>query len=130
MKKVLSLRAVVIASCFFLAACVPSVNPLYTADTIVFDEALLGIWKDKPEADDSWNFSRSNDKSYTLVIQEKDANSKFSAHLVKLGDVMFLDLFPDSAWTGSVPNNVLEKAKIGGVFQMALIPGHLIMKVK
>jgi hypothetical protein len=107
---------------FLLAACVPSVNPLYTAETIVFRPELVGVWKEKPDSDDSWNFTKAENNSYTVVLQNKESSSTFVGHLVKLGDALFLDLFPE--------DNVLQKAKIDEMYQMALIPGHLITRVK
>jgi hypothetical protein len=110
-----------LVSLLFLAACIPSVNPLYTQETIVFRPELLGVWKEKPESEESWNFTKAENNAYTLVIQEKDSSSPLEGYLVKLGDTLFLDLFPTE--------DVLEKSKIGAMYRSALIPGHLIVKV-
>ena len=105
-----------------LTACVPSLHPLYTADTLVFREELIGIWKEDPQDEDSWTFTKRDDaKSYALVIREKQLSSSFEARLVKLGDHLFLDLVAD----GDSLNE-----KVGDLYKASLIPGHLVMKLK
>lgn len=122
MKHRFILRFLSLAFPILLAACIPSVNPLYTADTIVFRPELLGVWKEKLESEDSWNFTKSGENAYTVIIQDKDSTSTFAGHLVKLGETLYLDLFPNE--------DVLDKAKVGGMYRVALIPGHLFAKVK
>lgn len=122
MKHRFVLRLLSLAAPILLAACIPSVNPLYTADTIVFRPELVGVWKEKPESEDSWNFTKSGENAYTVVIQDKESSSTFDGRVVKLGDALYLDLFPTE--------NVLEKAKVAEMYRIALIPGHLIFKVK
>lgn len=109
---------------FLLTACVPSLHPLYTKETVVYREELVGIWKEKPqEADDaSWTFQKGEEKSYKLTIQSKEAKSHFDARLVKLGEYLFLDLQPNG--------QTLEEANVDDFYKAALVPGHLIMKVK
>ena len=111
-----------VTSLIFLAACVPSVNPLYTEETIVFRPELVGAWKEKADSDESWNFTKADNNSYSVVIQDKDSLSTFTGHLVKLDDSLFLDLIPTE--------DALEKTKVGGMYRVALIPGHLFAKVK
>lgn len=83
-----------------------SVHPLYTADDIVFDPALLGTWALQSEAaqvqagDEPspalFEFSDSGAGAYTLKQSTPEGTaSVFQAHLVKIGDVLFLDLVPD-----------------------------------
>ncbi len=122
MNKLPLFRTLALLSVVFLAACIPSVNPLYTNDTTVFRDELLGAWKEKPDSEDSWIFTRKDDNVYTLVIQEKDGPSTFEARLVKLGEHLFLDLFPTE--------EPLKDTRLGGMYRVALIPGHLILKVK
>jgi len=122
MKHRFILQILSLAAPILLAACVPSVNPLYTADTIAFRPELLGAWKEKPESEDSWTFTKSGENAYTVVIQDKESSSTFAGHLVKLDDTLYLDLFPTE--------DVLEKAKVGGMYRVALIPGHLFAKIK
>jgi hypothetical protein len=105
-----------------LTACVPSLHPLYTAETIVFREELIGIWREKAEDEESWTFTKGEDgKSYALNIKEEKVSSLLEARLVKLGENLFLDLVADG--------DLLEE-KAGDMYKASLIPGHLILKVK
>jgi hypothetical protein len=86
-----------LATTFLLAACIPSVNPFYTAKDLAFDTRLLGEWqeKDKPQEPEIWKFEKADDKSYKLEVTEKGGKQgQFSAHLFKLKEHYFLDLTP------------------------------------
>ena len=90
------LKPLFFSALLIAAGCVPSLHPIYTADDVVFDEALLGTWAD-PDSDETWAFSRSEtkDNAYRLVYTEEDGSGAFLTHLVKIGDELFLDLFPE-----------------------------------
>lgn len=103
-----------------LAACIPSLHPLYTAQDVTYDEQLLGTWKDKEDGS-PWVFSPGEEKSYKLVIHDKEKSSPFEAHLFQLNGQMFLDLYPDG--------DALDRAKLEDFYKASLIPGHLFFKV-
>ena len=111
-----------VAVAVILTACVPSLQPLYSPETIVFREELIGIWKEKPDDEESWTFTKGENNAYHLAIREKDESSQLEARLVKLGEHHFLDLYPKS--------DALEGAKLGDFYRATLVPGHLIIKVK
>lgn len=49
-----------------LPACVPSMNPLYTAKDLVFDPALVGAWA--PDGSkETWRFEQLGGKRYGLT---------------------------------------------------------------
>lgn len=89
---------------------VASLEPIYTEKDVVFDPAALGIWYD---GDDTYvHVTQAGEKNYRLLVVDtsEDELAMFSAHLVKLKNHMFLDLFPLveddgysrlSAWYGS-----------------------------
>ena len=56
-----------------------------------------------------WNFQRGSDKSYRLVISDDDSWGTFDAHLLKLGEHYFLDLFPVE-WDASI--NEFQRAHL------------------
>lgn len=88
------LVAVVIAA---LMGCVPSLHPLYTDQDLVFEEKLLGTWReDKPDATQSWEFRRKDPgkKAYELTYHEKKKHGVYLAHLVRLKEHLFIDLYP------------------------------------
>ena len=97
-----------------LGGCVPvmSLHPLFTEEKIVFEEKLLGKWMDNPNSPKStWEFKRIEDstqedgelnppkkpeKAYQLILFNNEDNTKgsFYAHLVKLENRLFLDVYP------------------------------------
>lgn len=84
------------AFCLAIAAsgCVQSLHPLYTDKELVFEPGLVGTWAS--EGGNLWIFLQSGKKAYELVYTEKGTPAKFSAHLVRLGKFLFLDLSPKS----------------------------------
>ena len=77
-----------------MAGCLPSLHPLYNDKTLIFKEELIGKWMQ----DDGgfWQFKRAGDKEYELRIREDEEElGRFSAHLIEIKGLMFLDLFPD-----------------------------------
>ena len=105
----------------FVAGCVPivSLNPLFTKETIVFDENLLGAWvedSNDPGTFWDWEFARFEESSakglpkelqsefkrvYRLNLTNKEGRKwVLAACLVKLGDRRFLDIFSDQFPSG------------------------------
>lgn len=79
-----------------LSACVPSLHELYTEKDLVFDPALLGDWvEDKADSTSTLTFAKGEGKEYKLVSADGDNRSTLIAHLVRLGDNLFLDLASD-----------------------------------
>jgi hypothetical protein len=97
-----------------------SIHPLYLESDLVVDPGLEGIWGDpeSPEGE-TWQFVRETETSYRLVIREANdllvdprKHGVFEARLVRLGDRLFLDLFPET------PETVNE------YFESHVIPAH------
>ena len=55
---------------------------------------LLGHWKNTKEADEHWIFEPGADKSLKLTCLSGHETNLVAAHLFKLGQDTFLDLFP------------------------------------
>ena len=100
-----------------LGGCVPSLHELYTEDTVVFEEKLLGQWTHEEEI---WNFEKAaEDKAYNLVItQEEEQKSVLVGHLVKVDNKLFLDLYPGDM-----------ELDVGDFYKMHLLPAHTFLKV-
>jgi len=102
-----------------LGGCVPvlSLQPLFTKQTLAFDEKLLGTWaegSDDPEV--SWQFGRLessavnalpdelkdvSEKLYRLNLRDKEGRKGvLIAALVRLDGKLFLDVFPDKFPSG------------------------------
>jgi len=86
----------------FIQSCISSIHPLWTQDKLVFEENLLGEWG---QTDGNkiayWHFSGGFDEKkdmvsgYELIHREGNSEAKFEIHLVKLGEHLFFDIFPD-----------------------------------
>ena len=73
-----------------MGGCIPSLHPLYTEKDLIFEEKLLGIWG---KSDEYWKFQEATDSnSYDLTTMIDQDEGKFVAHLVKLDNMLFLDL--------------------------------------
>jgi len=111
-----------------VAGCVPvvSLHPLFMKEDIVFDEKLLGVWVgDANSAGAVWEFARFDESSaeylpkelqgefksvYRVTMSDKeDHRGSLAACLVKLGDRLFLDIFPDKYPSGE---SDIEKVKL------------------
>jgi hypothetical protein len=112
--------AFVIGIILLIGGCIPSLHPLYTEDDCVFDSNLLGEWEDK-NSSNTWNFTKLDDNSYKLALVEDGVLSDFYIHLVKLGDDLFIDFFPDS-------ENM--KCKVNDFFHIHEIYVHSFGKIK
>ena len=114
-----------------LGGCVPvmSLHPLYTEKDAVFEERLLGAWVDDTNSPETtWEFNRPDEKDnkYRLVFADKEGKQgSFDAHLTKLGDRLFLDVFPsEPPWDEQDPN------KVNWVFNtLFLVPVHTFIKI-
>ncbi|OHB54737.1 MAG: hypothetical protein A2Y07_05785 [Planctomycetes bacterium GWF2_50_10] len=79
-----------------LAGCIPSLHPLYTDESIVYDANLIGVWKGDPNKSDTWIFKKEGKNNYQLtVIDEKKKSGVFETYLCKIDGQLFLDIFPD-----------------------------------
>ena len=115
MKKMLT----VIAAVCFIVGCIPSLHPLYTENDLVFEKSLVGTWTDE-NPDNTWAFSQSGDKEYKLIYTEDGKPGEFVAHLLKIKDRMFIDLYPAEP----------ELKTDNGFYKAHLIPAHTFMLVK
>jgi hypothetical protein len=128
-----------------LGGCVPilSLQPLYTEDTLVFREQLLGAWVDDPnDPEVTWQFTRmpqadaeklpdmlekAYEKVYRLKIRDEESREgSFVAALVSLEGKLFLDVLADKF---PCAEEDIEEMKL---FYNAFlfVPGHSFLKVE
>ncbi|MCK4372969.1 MAG: hypothetical protein KAW61_07470 [candidate division Zixibacteria bacterium] len=109
---------VILAVALLAQGClIVSIHPLYTENDVVFDEALLGTWGSDPSEGESWVFEQAEGKAYRMTVNEKGKEpGHFEAHLVKLGEYLFLDLYPEE------PDGINE------FFISHVIPAHSIWR--
>ena len=114
-----------------LGGCVPviSLHPLYTEKDIVLDKKLYGTWVDdanNPET--TWEFKSIDEpkNAYKLIFAgEEGMKGSFVAHLVKLQDELFLDIFPSELpWEPEDPNKMDWPYNT-----FFLIPAHTFIKI-
>ena len=125
----------------FIGGCITlSIHPFYDNDDVVYDPALVGIWGDPDETRETWIFKKGDDNSYRLIVKQEgiikpDENAKkarvefipgenpqidgiFNAHMLKLNNKMYLDLYPEAPEPGNE------------FFKDHVIRAHSILKVE
>jgi len=125
-KKLLSYMLAVI-----LGGCVPviSLHPLYTEKDIVVDKKLYGTWVDdanNPKT--TWEFKSIDEpkNAYKLIFSDEEGmKGSFVAHMVKLQNRLFLDIFPSELpWEPEDPNKMDWPYN-----SFFLIPAHTFVKI-
>ncbi|MBN1796459.1 MAG: hypothetical protein JW804_07285 [Sedimentisphaerales bacterium] len=100
-----------------LGGCVPSLHPLYSDKDVIFEEKLLGQWK---EGDNIWTFEKGAEpNSYDLSIMIDEEDGRFKAHLTKIEGKLFLDLFPEEA-----------EINANDYYKMHILPAHSFLKIE
>jgi len=100
-----------------LGGCLPSLHPLYTDETLAFEEKLIGKWLEDG-GDDIWEFKKAGEKKYEMRVFD-GKEGWFEAHLINLEGMMFLDIFPDC--------KTLEDMQ--DFYKIHILPAHTFMKV-
>ena len=112
-------RSLAIAMLVLTVGCLPSLNAIYTEADLVFDSKIVGFWKQENSLA-SWNFTGRDDTSYQLVYTDQYGRSgRFVAHLCRIKDTLFLDLFPEK-----------EDVDAAAFYKYHLLPIHTIYQVK
>jgi len=112
-----------------LGGCVPvmSLHPLYTKEDVVFEKKLLGTWM-QDDNETIWEFKCPNEpgKTYKFTFSDKEGQKgSFDAHLTKLQDKLFLDVYPgEPPWDEKDPNRLVWPYNT-----LFLIPAHTFIKI-
>ena len=95
-----------------------SVHRLYEEDDLIFDEKLLGTWVD--ESGTTFAFDKAEEpNAYVFTVSDANTQGKFVAYLVKIDEMLFLDISPENPAEDSIS------------FQQLLnVPCHMFMKVE
>ena len=123
-----------------LGGCLPvlSIRPLYTEKEVIFKQELIGVWAHPIESEGTWEFKRDpeSENAYKLIVAiPDDAKGLFDAHLVKLKDQLFLDVFPAKEAFEQTMESLGEAAKDPNnkVWALSLVfctvPVHTFIKV-
>ena len=114
-----------------LGGCVPviSLHPLYTEKDVVVDKKLYGTWVDDANSPKTtWEFKNIDEpkNAYKLIYTDEDGQKgSFVAHMVKLQNSLFLDIFPSELpWEPEDPNKMDWPYNT-----LFLIPAHTFVKI-
>ena len=114
-----------------LGGCVPviSLHPLYTEKDVVLDKQLYGTWVDNSnDSKTTWEFKSIDEpkNAYKLIFTDEEGQKgSFVAHLVKLQNRLFLDIFPSELpWEPEDPNKMDWPYN-----SLFLIPAHTFVKI-
>lgn len=119
------LIAIIMSSCG-----VVSLHPLFTKETLIFRNDMLGEWIDKDSENSEWKFEKDDDKESPgylmtyfgekLLSGEKEVY-QYDVHLVKLDKHYFLDF-----------ERVLTEAEESNYFSniAPLLPAHSFAKIE
>jgi hypothetical protein len=123
-----ALRALVLAlGAAWLGGCgTPSVHPIYTKDTVIEDERIVGSWRDE-ERKNTYTVSAPKDSVYRLRVGhradekgQKPEETDFEVRLVRLGGHLFID-----AWAPASERKRVQE-KHGPLF----VATHMFARVK
>lgn len=92
-----------------LAGCVQSLNPLYTEEDLVFEPKLVGAWAEADDAKERWTFAPAGEKAYQVTYETEGKRGLFEVHLLRLGQQLYLDFYPDKAAMEAMDANDLYK---------------------
>lgn len=108
------------------AGCVPtSVNPLYFKKDLIVDPELIGTWGNPNNLQGTrLIFTRGDSSSYTMAYYESKKETgepgsfaQFEAHLIRLGDNLFLDIYP------RIPQDLNQ------FYMMHFVPTHSFARI-
>jgi hypothetical protein len=120
MKKIIVIVGIMIV--VLLQGCVvKSLHPFYRNADLVFRSELLNTWVDSDGSKWSIQQSKSGNNTYEMHwLHNGERDVVFIAHLFRLGDGLYLDLFPEG-------DN--QSSDDFSMFSMHLLPVHSVAKV-
>ena len=110
---------IAIVALSLVVGCIPSLHEIYTKDTLIYDANLVGTWKEDPNSKNVWIFEKADPNFYKFTYIENGKSGKFDAHLCKIGNMRYLDLYPQDP---NLPYN--------DFYKMHLIAVHTFLKVE
>ena len=97
------LLLLLLAGLLLLGGCLPSLNAVFTEETLIYDPSVVGIWM-QTGAKARWDFAQRDEKSYLLVYTDNDGREgRFVGRLAEIEGMLFLDLYPEKMETGASP---------------------------
>jgi hypothetical protein len=113
------LWATALSGLALLAGCIPSLNPVYNREDVVYEPAVVGEWA-QADAKATWEFFRGDEGAYRLIYtDEKGQRGEFVAVMAEIEGTRFLDLYPEEA-----------ESDASAFYKFHVIPIHTIYRVK
>jgi hypothetical protein len=112
---------------FFITGCfVKSLHPFYRENELLFKKELLGTWVGNDSS--VWQIEqgmkttglfkpRVPESAYIITYTDKQGTARFSVHLFKLGNRLFLDFYPE------------EVESSNDLMASHLVPMHTVARV-
>jgi hypothetical protein len=86
------LLAALVGALLLTGCWMQSLHPIYTDDTVVFEESLVGNWTD--DEGGGLRFERHGTQAYRLTFRPSDTEDRpieLEAHVTRINDRLFLD---------------------------------------
>jgi hypothetical protein len=87
----IALSALLLASTLSAGCLILALQPVYDAESVAFDEALIGEWENTDDGSRA-TLERGEWRSYKITYAERSSTRAFQSNLTKIGTVSFLDL--------------------------------------
>jgi hypothetical protein len=112
-RRTLCLAGVVAAGVLLFTSCVvTSVYPFYTDKDLIFEQSLLGDWVDAATTNEPADYvrvERLGEKAYSVTAYTSSETNSTEAHLFRLKQQLFLDVFPTNRSLDYVPVHQVSK---------------------
>lgn len=107
------------AALMLVIGCVPSLNPVFRDDQLIFDTSLLGVWS-QPTSSEKWEVTQRDESSYRIIYTDQDGQrNPFIGYLAEIEGIRFLELSPDTMGSDE-----------SGFYQFHMVPIHTVYLVR
>lgn len=120
-------------ACLFLNGCLFSEGPTYEPGQIIQDKRIEGSFDGGTNSSDASKWfvlpSKENKKQYTIVFTDGDARHELTGTLFKLGDMIFMDLFPvKETDVRHVPGGSITSSEI--LHSLMALKKHFVIRIE
>ena len=102
-----------------------SVHPFYMSRDVIFEEKLLGEWREteKDDGGTTWVFSKGQGpNSYIVKISDKETKLDCDGRLFKLGDTVLMDFYSRNRSVLDMPaHTVMRVQELGASLRLQLL---------
>ena len=111
-----------------------SVYPFYSEKDVSFEPGLVGKWTKTTDIKEQWTFEKKGEKAYQLTYSDGEKKYVMDAHLFRLKEQLFLDLFnangPEDIMPPPVPSHLLIRVfQIKPTLRMAAMDYEWLSKL-